>query len=118
MLSKADHYMKLSGMHKDRLFAFLDDLKLDHCLFDDHVSLTSGDALHAVGETRPTHLLRQPDQCEFAKRINSMMFEMSTTDAKNKCYMMLRNIKLYSKISGMPEESLRAFVHGLLCDFC
>ena len=76
------------------------------------------DALHAVGESRPTHLLRQPDQCEFEKRVNSMMFEMSTTDARNKCYMMLRDIKLYSKIPCMPEEWLRAFVHGLLCDFC
>ena len=116
MSSNPGHYMKVSGMPKDCLLAFLDDMK--HIISDEYVPLVSDDALHAVGETRPTPSLRQPDLCEFEKRVNAMMFEISTTDAKKKCYTMLRDIKRYSKMSGMPEESLKAFVHGLLCDFC
>ena len=116
MSSNPGHYMKVSGMPKDCLLAFLDDMK--HIISDEYVPLASDDALHAVGETRPTPSLRQPDLCEFEKRVNAMMFEISTTDAKNKCYTMLRDIKRYSKMSGMPEESLKAFVQGLLCDFC
>ena len=38
--------------------------------------------------------------------------------AKHQLYMILQYIERYCNLSGMPEDSLTVFVHGLLQDFC
>ena len=47
-----------------------------------------------------------------------MLFNLSATQAKIKLEMILQHLEHYSRLSGMSEDSLKAYVDGLMHDFC
>ena len=106
--SSPSHYTKVSAMRKDSLLAFVDDMK----------HITSAKYALSVGEPKRTPLLRQPELSNFGKNLTAMMFNLSTKEAKHQLYTILQHKKKYSNLFGMPEDSLTAFVCGLLQDFC
>ena len=116
IMAKTEHYMKISGMDKVSLHGFVDELKQ---ITSDELTRVAKDAtLHVVDTPKPTPLLRQPELSNFEKNLTEKMFTISTKEAKRTLEKILRNLKTYSIEVGMPEDSLREFVHGLKRDFC
>ena len=61
-------------------------------------------------------LCEQKASC-FEKKLTEMLFNLSATQAKIKLEMILQNLEHYSRLSGMSEDSLKAYVDGLMHDF-
>ena len=104
--SSPSHYTKVSGMRMDDLLAFVDDMQ--------HIN--SAKLILSVGEPRSG--LRQPELSDFARNFTAMLFNLSTKEAKHQLYTILRHKDRYINRSGLTEDSLTAFVYGLLQDFC
>ena len=98
--SSPSHYTKVSGMRRDYLLAFMDDMK----------HITSAKYALSVGEPKRTPLLRQPELSNFGKNLTAMMFNLSTKEAKHQLYTILRHKERYINLSGLTEDSLTAFV--------
>lgn len=62
-------------------------------------------------------LCEQKASC-FQKKLTEMLFNLSATQAKIKLEMILQHLEHYSRLSGMSEDSLKAYVDGLVHDFC
>jgi hypothetical protein len=104
--SSPSHYTKVSGMRKDALLDFVDDMQ----------HIISAKLILSVGEPRSG--LRQPELSDFARNFTAMLFNLSTKEAKHQLYTILRHKERYINLSGLTEDSLTAFVYGLLQDFC
>ena len=64
------------------------------------------------------HVLNAQKASYFKKKLEDMLFNISSTQAKIKLDMVLRNVQRYSKLSGMTTDSLKTLVEHLMHQLC